>query len=108
MVRMLAAALAVSACLEKPLRAEDLDRAEWFKSLMMPGSQVPCCDISDCARTEAHWRDGQWWAKVRGLFVPIPRDRELNRQSIDGDAYVCASYAEDRMIFCFIPPLMPM
>jgi hypothetical protein len=86
----------------------DNDRAAWFKSLMMPGSKVPCCDVSDCTRTEAQWREGQWWAMVRGLLVPIPRDRELNRESIDGDAYVCASYAEDRMIFCFIPPLMPM
>jgi hypothetical protein len=41
-------------------------------------------------------------------LMPIPRDRELNRKSIDGDAYVCASTAADRMIFCFIRPDMPM
>ena len=86
----------------------DEDRAAWFKSLKMPGSPVPCCDVSDCHRTDAEWRDGQWWAVVRGILMPIPRDRELNRKSIDGDAYVCASTAADRMIFCFIRPDMPM
>jgi len=84
------------------------ERGAWFKSLKQPGSEVPCCDISDCARTEASWRNGQWWAVVRGRWMPIPRDRELNGESIDGDAYVCASQAADRMIFCFVPPQLPM
>lgn len=84
------------------------DRGAWFKSLMMPGSQVPCCDVSDCRRTDARFQEGQWWAIVRGQWMPIPMDRELRRESIDGDAYVCASSAEDRMIFCFIPPATPM
>ena len=84
------------------------DRATWFKSLKQPGSEAPCCDISDCERTEADWRDGQWWAIVRGVWMPVPRDRELSIPSIDGAAYVCSSYARDRMIFCFVPPNMAM
>jgi hypothetical protein len=84
------------------------EREAWFKSLRQPGSQIPCCDISDCSRTKASWRDGQWWAVVRGRWMPVPRDRELTTQSIDGDAYVCASQAVDRMIFCFVPPQLPM
>ncbi|MBZ0228608.1 MAG: hypothetical protein K8F58_09195 [Bauldia sp.] len=88
------------------VRAEN--RGAWFKSLKQPGSQAPCCDISDCERTVADWRNGQWWAIVRGLWMPIPRDRELSTPSIDGSAYVCSSYAKDRMIFCFVPPNLAM
>ena len=78
------------------------DRHAWFKSLMQPDTGISCCDISDCRRTDADWRQGQWWAKVDGDWTPIPRNKELNRQSIDGDAYVCAG--TKRTIFCFVKP----
>ena len=80
------------------------DRHAWFKSLTQPDTGVSCCDISDCRRTEADWRNGQWWAKVEGAWTPIPHNKELDRQSIDGDAYVCAGMK--RTIFCFVKPDM--
>jgi hypothetical protein len=67
--------------------ADAQDRGSWFKSLKQPGSGFSCCDISDCKRTEADWRGGQWWAVVSG---DPPRDR-ADKRSIDGDAYVCSS-----------------
>ncbi len=78
------------------------DRGAWFKSLRMPNTGFSCCDISDCRRTDANWRDGQWWAVVDGAWTPIPPSRELDKQSIDGDAYVCAS--PTRRIYCFVKP----
>jgi len=82
--------------------ADAQDRGSWFKSLKQPGSGFSCCDISDCKRTEADWRGGQWWAVVSGEWTPIPRDKELDKQSIDGDAYVCSS--PNRRIYCFVRP----
>ena len=86
-------------------RADESRRA-WFKSLTQPTTGGSCCDLSDCARTDADWRDGQWWAVVSGEWTPIPRDRELDKKSIDGDAYVCSS--PSRNIYCFVKPTMAM
>ena len=82
--------------------AQGQDRASWFKSLKQPGTGVSCCDISDCKRAEADWRDGQWHAVVNGEWTPIPPEKELDKESIDGDAYVCSS--PTRRIYCFIKP----
>ena len=62
------------------------DRSAWFKSLVQPDTGYSCCDISDCRRAEANWRDGQWWAVVEGEWTPIPPQKELSKRSIDGDA----------------------
>ena len=82
--------------------AEPQNRGAWFKSLKQPGSNTSCCDISDCKRTTADWREGQWWAVVAGEWTPIPEERELDKESIDGDAYVCSS--PSRHIYCFVRP----
>jgi hypothetical protein len=85
-------------------RAED--RRAWFEGLKMPGTSISCCDFSDCRRTEADWRSGQWWATVNGQWTPIPPGRELTMRSIDGDAYVCAG--PNRYVYCFVKPDMVM
>ena len=85
-------------------RAED--RHAWFEGLKMPGTVIPCCDISDCRRTTADWRGGQWWATVDGQWTPIPPNKELSKRSIDGDAYVCAS--KNRYVYCFVKPDLTM
>jgi hypothetical protein len=86
--------------------ASEQDRGSWFKSLRQPMTGFSCCDISDCRRTDADWRQGQWWAVVSGEWTPIPPDKELEKQSIDGDAYVCSS--PTRRIYCFVKPTMGM
>jgi hypothetical protein len=40
--------------------------------------------------------------RVFAEWTPIPRDKELDKQSIDGDAYVCSS--PNRRIYCFVKP----
>src|SRR3990167_131537 len=79
------------------------ERGDWFRSLKQPGSGTSCCDVSDCKRSDAEFRNGQWWAVVAGEWTPIPPDKELlDRQSIDGEAYVCAS--PKGLIYCFVAP----
>lgn len=87
-----------------PAAAED--RGAWFKSLKQPDTGLSCCDISDCRRTDASFRNGQWFARVEGEMTPIPPNKEVKRTSIDGDAYVCSGL--QRKIFCFVPPSMAM
>lgn len=99
------AVLGVQALAIMPASAEE-DRAAWFKSLRQPVTGHSCCDISDCRRTDADWRGGQWWAVVGGEWTPIPPDKELEKQSIDGDAYVCSS--PSRRIYCFVRPTLGM
>ena len=82
--------------------ARSEDRGAWFKSLRQPKTGFSCCDISDCRRAKADWRNGQWWAVVDGSWTPIPPEKELDKRSIDGDAYVCAS--PTRRIYCFVRP----
>ena len=82
------------------------DRGAWFRGLKQPVTGASCCDISDCRRTEAEWKNGQWWADVQGEWTPIPQEKLLNKASIDGDAYVCSGFA--RRIYCFVPPTMTM
>lgn len=91
----------------------------WFQSLRQPITGASCCDIADCKITSAEWRQNkppalagisgsspepewQWWAEVQGQWTAIPRDKELKKQSPDGEAYVCSGYG--RRIYCFIPP----
>ncbi len=82
------------------------DRGAWFKSLTQPDTGLSCCDISDCRRADADWKGGQWWAVVEGQWTAIPHEKELSKQSIDGDAYVCAT--PSRHIYCFVKPAMAM
>ena len=37
--------------------ANSEDRGAWFKSLRQPGTGMSCCDIADCHRTVADWRE---------------------------------------------------
>ena len=99
-IPMVALAAIATVSVANPTRAED--RGSWVKNLTMPHSTVSCCDISDCRKAEADWHDGQWWATVNGQWTPIPHDRELDKRSIDGSAYVCAS--PTNRIFCFVRP----
>lgn len=88
-----------------PATAQPRDKGEWFKSLKQPGSGGSCCDIADCKKTEADWRDGRWWAVVQGTWVAIPENTIVTKQySYDGDAYVC--HAPNSRIYCFIRPDM--
>jgi hypothetical protein len=86
--------------------AEAEDRGAWFKSLTQPGTGMSCCDMADCRRTDADWHGGQWWADVKGRWTPVPPEKELNKSSIDGEAYICTSPSGN--IYCFVKPNLAM
>lgn len=90
-----------------PSERNDPIRGKWFGSLKTSDGHS-CCDVSDCNATKADWRDGQWFADVRGLERAIPPEKVLKHpQSIDGEAYVCATAIGNpayATIYCFIPP----
>ena len=109
---MLAALVAFGA----PQRADAGDRASWFQSLRVPGTNASCCDVGDCQRTEADWRAGHWWALIDKKWRAIPNESVLTHiSSIDGSAYVCAGsatwsisgFGRDPPIYCFVPPNWP-
>jgi hypothetical protein len=92
----------------------DMRRWHWFDVLKQPASGAPCCNMTDCYRTEARQLvDGSWKAMLteyRGThWVAIPPDKVVKHPlSIDGEAYICNSLGmgyEDATIFCFIPPI---
>jgi hypothetical protein len=123
MRRALVLPLLLTAFVSPTTGAETVDRGDWFKSLTQPESGESCCDISHCFRTDADWREGGWWAEVRGRWVPVPRSRIVtDATSIDGSAYVCSTVmpmgfarpVPDELeaailresIICFVPPDM--
>ena len=92
----------------------DMRRWQWFDELKQPTGGKPCCNMTDCYRTEARQLvDGSWMAILSDYkgrrWVRIPPDKVVKQPlSIDGEAYICNSLGmgyEDATIFCFVPPI---
>lgn len=80
------------------------DRATWLKSLKQPVTGMSCCDVSDCrAAAYRDQADGTYIAQLPdGTWTPVPREKVLDKLSIDGDAYLCAG--PRGTVYCFVPP----
>ena len=67
----------------------------------MPGSNMSCCNDSDCRPVRA-WKinDDQWIALVDGREVPIPPEKILDRKSPDGRSHWCGA---GMVTYCFLP-----
>jgi len=98
---------------EREEALSDPSRSEWFSSLKRPGTEVSCCDVSDCGRTQAkQMDDGLWQAMMRTVngaaWAAIPPEIVLrNKPSPDGEAYLCQSEpisTRAPKLYCFIPP----
>jgi hypothetical protein len=93
----------------------------WFKSLRQPGTQHPCCSVSDCRATAYEIRNGHFEIKLDGWLYVVPDEVVLHRaDNPTGEAVVCYSYSafgppmehgqirttpQDTVeILCFIPP----
>jgi hypothetical protein len=93
----------------------------WFKSLKQPGTQHPCCSVSDCRVTAYDIRDGHFEVKLEGWPYVVPNGVVLHKaDNPTGEAVVCYSYSafgppmehgqirtapQDTIeILCFIPP----
>ena len=85
----------------------DVQMDQWIRGLKRPDTGYSCCNQNDCAKTDAEWRGGQWWADFKGTMVPVPPEKELDVLSFDGDAYLCAkpdSPVTAPKILCFVKP----
>jgi hypothetical protein len=79
----------------------DPEMHEWFKSLAQPGTQKPCCSISDCRFTEYKERDGHFEIVINGWPYTVP-DHVILRtiKSPKAGAVVCYEYSS------FGPPML--
>ena len=81
----------------------------WFKRLNNPRLGMPCCEESDCARTEARTRGGSWEAKAPdGSWVTIPHESIVTDQGNPTGEPILCSYNNwygngGWMVFCFVP-----
>ena len=54
---------------------------DWFKALKNPQSGRSCCDLTDCARTEARTHHNEWEARAPdGSWITIPADSVVQNQ----------------------------
>jgi hypothetical protein len=80
----------------------------WFKRLNNSRMRLPCCEESDCARTEARTRGGSWEAKAPdGSWLTIPHESIVTDQgNPTGEPILCSFkdwYGGGWMVFCFVP-----
>jgi hypothetical protein len=93
----------------------------WFTSLRQPGTQHPCCSVSDCRATGYDIRNGHFEVKIDGWPYVVPDGAVLHQaNNPTGEAVVCYSHSafgpptehgqirttpQDMFeILCFIPP----
>jgi hypothetical protein len=101
--------------------AIDPAMSRWFNSLRQPGTQHPCCSISDCRCTGYEIHGGHFEITIDGWPYAVPDAAVLHRvENPTGEAVVCYSYSsfglpaepgksraapQDTVeILCFIPP----
>lgn len=92
----------------------------WFKSLKQPGSQSPCCSISDCRFTAYQERNGHFEVTIEGWPYVVPEEAVMHStENPTGRAVVCYTFAsfglplakgeirtspqDKALILCFIP-----
>jgi hypothetical protein len=74
-----------------------------YKSWRMPGTNVSCCNESDCRPTRATQdMDGNWRALVDGRWIDVPASRVLDLPSPDGRSHICAAEGAE-VPYCFVP-----
>jgi len=112
---MIRAALAISLFCAVPAVARDGGRYansphnDWFRSLKQPGSEISCCDVSDCRPVEARTVAGKWEAEIENRWVEVPPAKILQSKSNPLGRAVACYWANGETIqwFCFVvPPLM--
>lgn len=78
------------------------EHAEFYRSLLQPGSSVSCCDNKDC-RTTDDWREtaNGYDVRLAGEWVSVPPNKVLSdRPNPTGHAVICHN---GRTIYCFLP-----
>ena len=75
-----------------PNAAIDPAMHEWFKSLTQPGTQKPCCSISDCRFTEYKEQNGRFEVVIDGWPYIVPDKVILRKANSPKGAVVCYGY----------------
>lgn len=100
MVAIIAAAILFIAFCVAP-RAEG--NSEWYRSLMIPGTQSSCCSEADCGPVKHRETADGYDVLIDGRWLPVPPAAILNNTSNPtGSAVAC--YLPSRGIMCFVRP----
>ena len=85
--------------------------AQWYKSLIQPGTAYSCCDLSDCRPVSSRIIDDHYEVLIDKRFtgagepawVPVPPDKILDHTSNPtGSAVAC--WRPGRGVMCFVRP----
>ena len=98
----LAAALLFSpAAGAQPPADADPALGPWFRSLLVPGTSISCCSVTDCRATEYRIEADHYEALIGGSWQVVPPDKILQRtDNPTGHAVVC--WTPQRGILCFV------
>ena len=73
----------------------------WFRSLLVPGTSISCCSVTDCRATEYRIEADHYEALIGGTWRVVPSDKILQRtDNPTGHAVVC--WTPQRGILCFV------
>ncbi len=73
----------------------------WFRSLLQPGTNYPCCSIADCRRADYRTTGNRYEVRIHGKWLPVLPSKILKRtDNPTGHAIVCWDPAQG--IMCFI------
>ena len=73
----------------------------WFRSLLVPGTSISCCSVTDCRATEYRIEADHYEALIGGNWIIVPPDKILQRtDNPTGHAVVC--WTPQRGILCFV------
>jgi hypothetical protein len=85
----------------QPPADADPSLGPWFRSLLMPGTSISCCSVTDCRATEYRIEVDHYEALIGGNWIAVPPDRILQRtDNPTGHAVVC--WTPKRGILCFV------
>lgn len=73
----------------------------WYRSLKTPEG-ASCCNMQDCAPGEARQTSDGWEVESSpGEWEPVPADKILHRENMDGRPIICRFGGQ---LLCFLPP----
>jgi len=99
---LLAVALVLPAAADAAPPADaDPTLAPWFRSLLIPGTSISCCSVTDCRATEYRIEADHYEALIGERWLVVPSDKILQRtDNPTGHAVVC--WTPQRGILCFV------
>ena len=98
---LMAAMLVAATADAQPPANADPTLGPWFRSLLVPGTSISCCSVTDCRPTEYRIEADHYEALIGGNWIVVPADRILQRtDNPTGRAVVC--WTPQRGILCFV------